>query len=118
MTVSRAIKEWRPGTRVAGIWLLLLLLLLTGGCNRASDQRPVRVAISPWPGYEYLYLAQEKGFFAQEGINLEILELYSLEDTLRTFTQGRADGMASSISEVVQAASMTQDQIHIALVTD
>jgi NitT/TauT family transport system substrate-binding protein len=113
--ISALITRFRP---ISNVVALLLLPLLMSGCNRVNDSQPIRLAVSPWPGYEYLYLAHEKGFFAQEGIQLEILELYSLADALRTFTQGRADGMASTISEVVQAASMTDDEIHIVLVTD
>jgi NitT/TauT family transport system substrate-binding protein len=96
----------------------LLLLTLASGCTERREEKPVTLAISPWSGYEYLYLAQELGFFQKVGINVKIRELYSLSDSQRAFTQGRTDGMASSLAEVVQAAGMIDHQIHVALVVD
>jgi NitT/TauT family transport system substrate-binding protein len=96
----------------------LLLLTLMAGCTDDQQDGPLTLAVSPWSGYEYLYLAQEQGFFQAAGINVKIQELYSLSDAQRAFTQGRVDGLASSIAEVVQAASMIEDDIHLVLITD
>jgi NitT/TauT family transport system substrate-binding protein len=101
-------------------WITAALLLLTlmAGCTDDQQNRPLTLAVSPWSGYEYLYLAQEQGFFRAAGINVKIQELYSLPDAQRAFVQGRVDGLASSIAEVVQAASMIEDDIHLVLITD
>jgi NitT/TauT family transport system substrate-binding protein len=100
------------------ITAVLLLLTLMAGCTDDHQDHPLTLAVSPWSGYEYLHLAQERGFFQAAGINVKIQELYSLSDAQRAFTQSRADGLASSIAEVLQAASMIADDIHLVLITD
>jgi NitT/TauT family transport system substrate-binding protein len=78
----------------------------------------VRIAINPWPGYEFLYLADQKGFFEAEGLDVELLELASLADVKRVFEQERADGMASTAIEAVQVATSSTKEITIVLVPD
>jgi NitT/TauT family transport system substrate-binding protein len=100
------------------ITAVLLLLTMMAGCTDEQKNRPLTLAVSTWSGYEYFYLAQEQGFFKAAGINVKIQELHSLSDAQRAFTQGRVDGLASSIAEVLQAASMIEDDIHLVLITD
>jgi NitT/TauT family transport system substrate-binding protein len=96
----------------------LLLLTLIAGCTDVQQDRPLTLAVSQGAGYEYLYLAQVQGFFKAAGINVNVQELYSMSDAQRAFTQGRVDGLASSLSEVVQTAGMIEDEIHLILITD
>lgn len=87
-------------------------------CSPNIEQQKIRIAINPWPGYEFLYLAAEKGFFADEGLNIEIVELSSLADVQRVYIQGRVDGFGSTVIEAVQAAGVTQQPLSIVLVPD
>lgn len=97
---------------------LLIAVLLLGACNDKAPEQTVRIGINPWPGYEFIYLAEQKGFFQQEGLNVELLELASLADVSRVFRQGRIDGMTSTMVEAVEMATSTQNQFDIVLVTD
>ncbi|MFT4820572.1 MAG: NitT/TauT family transport system substrate-binding protein [Candidatus Azotimanducaceae bacterium] len=96
----------------------LLLLTPIAGCTDVQQDRPLTLAVSQGAGCEYLYLAQVQGFFKAAGINVNVQALYSMPDAQRAFTQGRVDGLASSLSEVVQAAGMIEDEIHLVLITD
>ncbi len=78
---------------------LLLTLATVGGCD--TPARPLRVAVNPWPGYAFLYLAEEAGYFEQEGVPLQLVELTSLGDVRRAFETGRADVMACSAIELL-----------------
>ncbi len=98
--------------------LTVSCLLLLLACNPTPESPKVRIAINPWPGYEFLYLAAEKGFFKQNGLNIEIIELSSLADVQRVFIQGRVDGFGSTLIEVVQAAGITQQPVDVVLVPD
>lgn len=97
--------------------ITLTILALTS-CARPVQSPTIRIAINPWPGYEFLYLAAQKGYFEAEGLDIELLELASLADVKRVFEQGRADGMASTAIEVVQVASTLDTQIHVVLIPD
>jgi len=98
------------------IWVLSLPFWLVGCSN--PNQNLVRIAINPWPGYEFLHLAQAKGFFKQAGLNIELIEMASLADVQRVYIQGRADGLASTIIEAVHAAGNTQEPLSIVHIPD
>jgi len=98
--------------------VLLLIFLSLSACTKKAPPEKVRLAINPWPGYEYLYLAKQKGFFEKHGLNVDLLELSSLADVSRIYEQGRADAMASTIIESVQVAGNLKDLTHIILVPD
>lgn len=96
----------------------LLLTSLLGGCSPSSQQAPLRIAINPWPGYEFLYLASKLDLYAQQGLNVEILESASLADAQRAYQYGRADGFASTMIEAVQAAVASAEPLSIVMVPD
>jgi NitT/TauT family transport system substrate-binding protein len=72
--------------------------LLTG-CQRPDP--PLRVGVNLWPPGELLYLAHERGFFAEEGLDLRLVEFTSLSDSRRAFSQGKLDGFAATIIDVM-----------------
>lgn len=82
-----------------------------------TDQK-VRIAVNPWPGYELLYLAEQKGLFHKHKLDIELLQLASLADVKRAFEQGRADGMASTMIEVISAAEISNETLAIVLLAD
>jgi len=97
---------------------LFLLIVLCTGCSEQNTQQTVKIAINPWPGYEFLFLAQEKGFFKQLDLDIKLLEMPSLADVLRVYNHGHADGMASTMIETVLAADNTQSPINLVLIPD
>ena len=98
--------------------LILRFIFLLMACTESVKPQKVRIAINPWPGYEFLYLASELGFYEQEGINVEIVELSALADVQRVYIQGRVDGFGSTVIEAVQAAGIPQKPLSIILVPD
>lgn len=104
--------------RIGVTLVAVLAICLVGACVRQDSPETVRIGINPWPGYEFLYLASEKGYFAAEGLDVELLELASLADVKRIFEQGRADGMASTVIEAVQVASSSKKAIALVLIPD
>ncbi len=97
--------------------LILCLPLWLSGCSD-PNQDLVRIAINPWPGYEFLHLAKTKGFFKEEGLNIELIEMASLADVQRVYIQGRADALASTIIEAVHAAGNTQEPLSLIHIPD
>lgn len=83
-------------------WLLAgLIVLMLSGCN-PRDNAEIRIGVVPWPGYEYLYLAQEKGYFQALGVNVKLVELLALADSRRAFERGQINGIACTLIEVLQ----------------
>lgn len=68
-----------------------------------ETKKPLRIGVNAWPGYAYLYLAQAKGFLKAEGVQLDILSFSSLSDIRHAYERGQLDGMACTITEMLQA---------------
>jgi NitT/TauT family transport system substrate-binding protein len=102
--------------RINTILISLLCLLLTA-CSQPKDPT-IKLAINPWPGYEFLYLAKEKGLYEKAGLNVEIIEAPSLAEVKRLFHQGKANAMTSTMIEAVTLAAKYQKKISIVLIAD
>jgi NitT/TauT family transport system substrate-binding protein len=57
-----------------------------------EKRRPLRVGYSNWVGYYPLPLAKEKGLFAQQGVEVELILHQDLYELLPDFSAGRIDG--------------------------
>lgn len=79
---------------------------------------PITIGINPWPGYEYLYLAESKGFFGDVGLDISLVQLSSLSDIRRAYLGGRVDGLASTLIEVVQVAQLSDRPLQVVLFPD
>ncbi len=97
--------------------LILALILLCHACVKKPPE-PVKIGINLWPGYEFLYLAEKKGFFQEAGVNIKLVQMSSLSDSQRAYINGRIDGQASTIIEAVQSAQLSDRPPKIALITD
>lgn len=97
--------------------LIGTLCLLLSACSKPANPS-IKLAINPWPGYEFLYLAKEKELFKQAGLNVELIEAPSLAEVKRLFRQGKANAMTSTMIEAVTLAAKHQKQITIVLAAD
>jgi len=96
--------------------LLVFCLFTLTACSK--PQPPVSIAINPWPGYEFLYLAEQKGFFKQLGANIKLVQLSSLGDAQRAYVNGRVDGLTSTIIEAVQVEPLGGKPLKVVLIPD
>ncbi|MBI1854182.1 MAG: ABC transporter substrate-binding protein, partial [Planctomycetes bacterium] len=97
--------------------LLILAVPILAGCG-PEPAMPLRLGINSWPGYEVMYLAQEKGLFAAEGVNVRLVEYSSLGDTRRAFERGSVDGMLCTTVELLQARERSTRRPVAILMTD
>ncbi|MCG9739982.1 ABC transporter substrate-binding protein [Shewanella insulae] len=102
---------------IKGIICLLVALVLAG-CGQKKVEEPVTIAINPWPGYELLYLAKQKGFFEAAGANIELVQVSTLSDAQRAYLTGYVDGFASTMIEAIQVAPLGGKPIKIVLLAD
>jgi len=53
----------------------------------------VKITMHKWPGYAHSYVVQEKGFFEDEGVNVELVLNENIDDSLQYFKDGKADAV-------------------------
>lgn len=56
-----------------------------------ADLAELKLGIGWWPGYVGIYVAEEKGFFAEEGVKVDIVNSSTLDETMRFFIAGHLD---------------------------
>lgn len=91
--------NWRARVRrIAMLSCALAASLLLSSCTEGPSE-PLRIASSPWPGYEPLYLAREIGYLPAAKAN--IYELPSSDITLESFRNRSADMATLTLDEAL-----------------
>lgn len=80
--------------RNAGLALAFALAAMTG-----AAAEPLRLAHSTWVGYGPFYIAQEKGFFKDEGVDVQLSIIESTPMKMGAFEAGQIDLVASTADE-------------------
>ncbi|PHR55019.1 MAG: hypothetical protein COA44_11745 [Arcobacter sp.] len=86
-----------------GIISILIIGLLLTACEKNSKQ-VLKVGISPWPGYEPLALAAEKGFYGDS--NIRIIRFATPTESYRALRDGIIDVAAFTADEVFHYAEV------------
>lgn len=95
------------------------LATLAVACGCAPKALPVlRVGMNPWPGYEFLHLAQQKGFYKDEGLEVRLVDFSSLADCRRAYERGQLDAMGSTVIEVLMVRDQSARSPQIVQVVD
>ncbi|MFB8788703.1 MAG: ABC transporter substrate-binding protein [Potamolinea sp.] len=93
----------------AAIILSFITLLFVSACNLIwSEKRelpPLKFAYSAWVGYYPIAIAQEKGFFTKQGVNVQIIFLGADEPQLANLVAGKYDGMITTLGNVISAGT-------------
>lgn len=89
---------WISRPRWLVVFACVSMLVLSSCSERAAE--PLRIASSPWPGYEPIYLARELGYLPPT--RATIYELPSSDITLEAFRNRSADMATLTLDEVLE----------------
>lgn len=82
---------------------LLAGLALSAALAGCGPQKPLSVASHVWPGYEPMFLARNQGWLDRDKVVLA--ETASATESLRALAEGRVDGAALTLDEVLRSRS-------------
>lgn len=77
--------------------LLALTILTIAGCSPQSSEAPLKVAVLPVLDSLPLYVAQEQGYFAAEGLQVELVPVGSAPERDQLMQSGQIDGMLNEL---------------------
>jgi len=80
-------------------WLFLLFILSAGGCAR-EEARPIRLGLLPITDNLPFWVAEEKGYFKQQGVKVELVGFDSAMKRDAAITGGQIDGALGDILAV------------------
>jgi NitT/TauT family transport system substrate-binding protein len=96
----------------------LLLLGACSGCGAGASLEGVRIGANRWVGFDLLAMAEDLGWFEEEGFHVEIVDLGTTSDIRAAFERGYVDGMATTLMEVIQSRSEADRAPVAVLITD
>ena len=93
--------------RNTGIVAVLVVVIVgisiffSSGIVQETSQEPINLIINVWPGYGYAVIADERGFFKDNGVrvNLDLVEEYP--DMINIFLDGGYDGFFGVFSDTI-----------------
>ena len=98
------------------LFLISCMVFLTSCVSKAPPT--LRVGINAWPGYEFIYLAQELGLYKNIGFDVKLIEFNSLSDARRAFERGQIDALGTTVIEVLQSRENTDRSLQIVSISD
>ena len=92
--------------------LILGLVLTLGSCDKGSpsgnesappapDAQPLSIALNIWPGYGAFLIAEEKGFYKQEGVAVKIEIIQGDPEREAALAAGTIDGIGMTMDNLV-----------------
>lgn len=96
----------RPSIKLSVILLAGLLLSACGviGGQPASEE-PITIGYGRWPGYGAMYIADERGFFEEEGAPVRVIALGTYDNVVADISSGELDGAALVSIDVLRIAA-------------
>jgi NitT/TauT family transport system substrate-binding protein len=91
--------------------------LVTAAVSQVAHAEPLRIFYFQWAGYGPLFLAQEKGLFAKEGIEVSLINNEIHAAAFAGLLDGQVDAVATAIIDA-PAASEPDDPVVCVLVID
>jgi len=90
--------------------IFIAVALVIGGAFWLAQEQPAvgepfTLTQHLWPGYYHSYIAKEQGFFAEEGVNVEINLIEDVDASLQPFVNGEADAAFGLQSDAYLLAS-------------
>lgn len=96
---------------------LLRTVLLLAACVSGCAPKPVYLlGITAWPSHEFLYLAQEQGYFVEEGVDVRVVEVGSRGDLRLSLERGQLDAAAMTIPDFLAARDAGRTDLEVAWV--
>jgi len=100
----------RRGAAVA----FTVALTLTG----AANAEPLKLAHSTWVGYGPLYIAKEKGFFDEEGVEVELIVMEDPKIRIPALAAGRLDVAVTTVDTMLNFLSPDQSYRYLFAIDD
>lgn len=83
--------------------LVFAALILLSACSSTRNQArpPLKIGLVTWIGYGPFYVAQEKGFFTENNVNVQFERIEGDVERRAAIASGRLDGIALTLDSMV-----------------
>ncbi|WP_199613978.1 ABC transporter substrate-binding protein [Paenibacillus alkalitolerans] len=95
--------------------ITLAVLIVLSACAKAGETSgstagsggaaPIKLALSPWPGWFFWYVVEEKGYFKKHGVDVELTWFPVYSDSLQALSTGQVDANSQTLSDTLAPLS-------------
>ena len=97
---------------------ILVVIFVTAGGIQIARAEPLRIRYSIWVGYGPLFVAAEKGLFAQEGVEVELIRMEDDTASLAALFAGQIDALATATQVTVASNEPDEEALACVLMLD
>src|SRR5436305_355671 len=90
-----------------------LALLALAGSARAAELKSYRIGYNSWIGYISLFIAEEKGYFKDEGLDVKKTSFSSPGDGLKPLLSGDLDAHFTTVDSTIIALDKAPGQLRV-----
>jgi NitT/TauT family transport system substrate-binding protein len=110
----------RIARAVCGAWLLTLAASFGPAARapRAAELKPYKVGFNAWIGSIAFFVAKEKGFFKDEGLDVQGKSFSAPGDGLTPLLTGDLDAVLSTADSVITVLDKAPGQLKVVYLTD
>lgn len=97
--------------KTAAALAIFIITLLVGGCSeeKSEEKRPIRIGIDVFPGWAHAFIAREKGFFKDNGVDVELVFSEDYRVIKEQFGDNELDGAFMVYADAVYANNQGLD---------
>ena len=98
--------------------ILAIVVILARGRNATAPEEKITIAVSPWPASAALYVAHDKGFFRDEGLDATLRPYLSGHLGLDAVLSGQVDLATAGDTPIARAAVNGKRPVVLATVSE
>ena len=83
------------------MWLWISVVLIGAIAAGSAAAEPLKIRYSIWVGYGPLFIAKEKGYFKEEKVDVDLVNIEDPKEGFFAMAAGRLDGVVSTIDTMV-----------------
>jgi NitT/TauT family transport system substrate-binding protein len=83
----------RAMRRIIVLIICSILIAATGCANKPEAKPPIKIALNVWPGDAHAFIAQVKGFFKKNGVEVQLILHKEYIESQQSYINGVVDGI-------------------------
>ena len=85
--------------------LILLIMVFIAACSKGKveDKKPIKIGVDVFSGWGHIFIAQEKGFFQENGVDVEIVLNKDYLTIQKQFADDELDGAFMVYADAIYA---------------
>jgi len=85
--------------------LVIGILVLSGCAQVAEEKEPITLVLNVWPGFSHAIIAKERGFFEEEGLDVNLIILKDYSESINLFFEGKNDAIFEVYTDTIKQAA-------------